>query len=98
MIELQQKGGAVRIRIRAQPRASRTEATGEYAGALRVRLAAPPVDGAANEELCRFMAERAGVPKSAVAVVGGASGRDKLVEVSGVTASQLARALGVATG
>ncbi len=66
---------------------------GEYDGALKVRLAAPPVEGAANEELVRFLARRLGVPKSAVRVVSGESGRSKVVEVDGVALDHVARAL-----
>ena len=92
-IRIQQRDGAARIPVRAQPRASRTEIAGEYDGALKVRIAAPPVDGAANEELARFLAKTFGVSKSMVRVVSGESGRDKLVEVAGVTATEVAEAL-----
>lgn len=74
----------VRIRLRVQPRASRNEVAGEHGDALRVRLTAPPVDGAANEALVRFLAERLGVTRSAVRLVAGASGRSKVVEIDGV--------------
>lgn len=93
-IRIQQRDGAARIPVRAQPRASRTEIAGEYDGALKVRIAAPPVDGAANRELTRFLARTFGVSKSMVRVVSGESGRDKLVEVAGVTATEIARVLG----
>lgn len=74
----------VRIRLRVQPRASRNEVAGEHGDALRVRLTAPPVDGAANEALVRFLAERLGVTRSAVRLVAGASGRSKVVEIDGL--------------
>ncbi|HEX6939840.1 MAG TPA: DUF167 domain-containing protein [Longimicrobiales bacterium] len=93
-IEFERKGDAVRIRVRAQPRASRSELAGEYDGALKVRLAAPPVEGEANEELVRFLAKLLGVPKSAVRLVSGESGRNKVVEVRGVALDDVARALG----
>jgi uncharacterized protein (TIGR00251 family) len=93
-IRYEQRGDAVRIPVRAQPRASRSELAGEYEGALKVRLAAPPVEGAANEELVRFLARILGVPKSAVRVVSGESGRNKMVEVEGVAVDDVARVLG----
>ncbi len=92
-IRFEQRGDAVRIPVRAQPRASRSELAGEYDGALKVRLAAPPVEGAANEELVRFLARLLGVPKSAVRVVSGDTGRNKIVEVDGVALDDVARAL-----
>src|SRR5687767_7438064 len=92
-IVFEQKGSAVRFRVHAQPRASRSEVRGEHDGALRVRIAAPPVEGAANRELTRFLAKLAGVAPSAVRVVSGESGRSKLVEIDGVEAQVLERML-----
>jgi len=73
------------------PRASRSEVVGEHNGALRVRIAAPPVDGAANEELVRVLAKKFGVARSAVSIVGGQSARTKQVRVEGVKAEDLER-------
>lgn len=92
-IRLKQVGGAVRIPVRVQPRASRTELAGEHDGALRVRVAAPPVQGEANAELVKFLAKRLGVPKSAVRVVSGGTGRNKLLEVDGVDVGSVGRLL-----
>jgi len=64
-----------------------------HGDAVKVRLAAPPVDGAANDELVRFVAERIGVARTAVRVVAGASSRRKVVEVDGVNADEARRAL-----
>ncbi|HEU5169667.1 MAG TPA: DUF167 domain-containing protein [Gemmatimonadales bacterium] len=85
----------IRLSVRVQPRASRTEIAGIYGDALKVRVAAPPVDGAANEALVRFLAERLGVPRSAVTVAAGAAGRRKLVAVAGLTAKDAAARLGL---
>ncbi|MGA2384398.1 MAG: DUF167 domain-containing protein [Gemmatimonadales bacterium] len=76
--------GGIRILVSASPRASRTEVAGVAEGRLRVRVAAPPVEGAANQELVRFLAKSLGVPPSAVAVTAGAAGRRKTVLVRGV--------------
>jgi uncharacterized protein (TIGR00251 family) len=85
----------VRLRLRIQPRASRNEVAGVAGDAIRLRLTAPPVDGAANEALLRFLAERLEVPRSAVELVAGRTGRTKLVEVTGVSPDAAARRLGL---
>ena len=66
---------------------------GERAGAVVIRVTAPPVDGKANAALCAFVAERAGVPRSRVQVVRGAASRDKVVRVEGIDAAALRAAL-----
>jgi uncharacterized protein (TIGR00251 family) len=86
------------LRVRLQPRAGRTEVVGEREGVVGVvviRVAAPPVDGRANEALCAFIAERAGVPKRSVSVVAGERSRDKVVRVDGVESIAVRRALGL---
>jgi uncharacterized protein len=85
----------IRLRVRVQPRASRTELVGRHGDALKIRVAAPPVDGAANEALVRFLAERLGVPRSSVAVTAGGSGRVKAVAVSGVGVEGAMKRLGL---
>jgi uncharacterized protein (TIGR00251 family) len=85
----------VRLTLHVQPRAARTEIAGLHGDALKVRLAAPPVDGAANEALIRFLADRLGVPRSALALVGGATSRRKVVEVTGISAEAAAARLPV---
>jgi uncharacterized protein (TIGR00251 family) len=77
------------LAVRVQPRAKRDEVVGERAGAVVIRVSAPPVDGKANAALCRFVAARAGVPRSAVTVVRGESARDKLLRVEGIDAEAL---------
>jgi uncharacterized protein (TIGR00251 family) len=84
-----------RLLLRVQPRASRSEVVGPHGEALRVRLAAPPVDGAANEELVRLLAERLGVARSAISISAGASGRSKGVRVAGLVPAEVADRLGL---
>ncbi|HEY8537555.1 MAG TPA: DUF167 domain-containing protein [Steroidobacteraceae bacterium] len=79
----------VRFEVYVQPRASKTAVAGMHDGRLKVRLAAPPVDGAANAELVRFVAECLGVSKSEVRIVAGESSRRKLLEVPGSDASAI---------
>ena len=88
--------GVARIAVRVQPRAARDEIAGERGGALLVRVTAPPVNGKANDAVCRLLAKRLGVAGGRVAVVRGASGRDKIVEVEGVGDEALRRELGLA--
>ena len=76
-----------------QPGAKRTAVAGVYGTALKVSLAAPPVDGKANKDLCVFLAKKLGLPKSAVTLVSGQTSRDKVVFLPGVTADALAAAL-----
>lgn len=76
--------GGVRFTVRVQPRASRSEVVGVRGNALKLRLAAPPVDGAANDELVGLLAAELGVPRRAVRIVSGISSRSKTVEVDGV--------------
>jgi uncharacterized protein len=69
-----------------QPRASRSEVVGTHGAALKVRLLAPPVDGAANDALVALFAERLGVSRRDVRIVQGATSRAKVVEIDGTTA------------
>jgi hypothetical protein len=75
------------LRVRVQPRASREGLGGEREGALVVRLTAPPVEGAANEALARLLGKTLGVPPSSVRVLSGASGRNKVVGIAGLSAA-----------
>jgi uncharacterized protein (TIGR00251 family) len=85
----------VRLRLRIQPRASREEIVGVAGDTIRIRLTAPPVDGAANQALVRLLAHRLQVPRSAVELISGLTGRDKLVAVAGLSAEETARRLGL---
>jgi uncharacterized protein (TIGR00251 family) len=77
--------GTVTFLVRVSPRARRDAIEGAAGGALRVRLAAPPVEGKANEALRRFLAERLNIPRSAVRIRSGERSRLKRVEACGVT-------------
>lgn len=94
MLPVEERGGSARFAVRALPRASRTQLAGVYGEAVRVRLAAPPVGGAANRELIAFLAKKLDVPRSAVRVVQGERARDKIVEVDGLSAEQVRTRLG----
>ncbi len=74
-------GDDLLLRVYVQPRASRDGIAGRHGDALKIRLTAPPVDGAANEALCRFLAKACGVAKSAVTVESGDASRRKTVRI-----------------
>lgn len=84
---------SARISIYVQPRASKTVVAGMHDGCVKIRLAAPPVDGAANAALVEFVAEQLGIAKSRVRIVSGTTSRRKVIEVEGVSAEQLSKAL-----
>lgn len=79
------KAGAV-LSVHVQPKASASECVGFHGDAIKIRVAAPPVDGAANNELIRFLARELSIPATSVQIQSGASGRHKRVLVKGATA------------
>jgi uncharacterized protein (TIGR00251 family) len=91
------RGGdsGVRFAVRVQPRASRSEIVGVHGDAMKIRLSAPPVDGAANDALVELVADALGVSRRAVRIVAGESSRSKTVEVEGVTAAAVLRLVGL---
>jgi hypothetical protein len=93
-LDVRERGGGVRVSVHVQPRAARTEIAGVHGSALKVRLNAPPVDGAANAALVAFLAETLGVPRRAVRVVSGQTSRAKVVEIDGIGADAVRRAAG----
>lgn len=96
MLKCSEQNDAVQFTVRAVPRASRSEIIGEHDGALRVRVAAPPVDGAANEELIRVLARALGVPRSAVEITSGLNSKLKQVRVRGTSCARV-ESLGAAS-
>ena len=83
--------GRYTLTLHIQPGARKTEIAGPHGDALKIRLAAPPIDGKANEALLRFVAETLHLPKSSVCLKSGQTSRRKVVEVSGTTAEEIAR-------
>ena len=86
-LDLRDTAQGLTLRVRVQPRASRNALGGEREGALVVRLTAPPLEGRANQALARVLADVLGVAPSAVELVRGDSGRDKLVAIAGIDAA-----------
>jgi len=85
-IDVRESGDGATFRVRVAPRASRDRIGGAHAGALKVALTAPPVEGAANAALIALLAKALRVPKGAIEVVHGQTSRDKTVLARGVSA------------
>ena len=81
------------VRVLVRPRAGRNEIAGEHAGAIVVRVTAPPADGRANEAMRKLIAKRAGVAAGKVEIVRGAGAREKLIRVAGIDEHSLRAAL-----
>lgn len=86
------KDGVI-LAVHVQPKASRTESVGIHGDALKIRVAAPPADGAANKELLRYLAKKLSVAVSTIHVESGASGRHKRIRVEGVTTEHVTACL-----
>ncbi|HKZ32364.1 MAG TPA: DUF167 domain-containing protein [Vicinamibacteria bacterium] len=93
-LDLRDTGEGVTLRVRVKPRASRDAIGGEQEGALVVRLSAPPVEGAANDALQRFLGKTLGIAPSAVQILKGLTGRQKLVAIAGLDAATARERLG----
>ena len=89
MLRCSEQSGAVTFTVRVVPRASRSEIVGEHDGALKVRLAAPPVGGAANEELVRLLARTLSVSRGAIEILSGQTSKLKQVRVHGASRAKL---------
>lgn len=89
MLRYTETNGAISFAVRVVPRASRSEIVGEHDGALRVRVTAPPVEGAANEELVRTLARAFGVAVRAVEITSGHASKSKVVRVVGADRERL---------
>jgi uncharacterized protein len=88
-LDVRVHGAAVRVSVHVQPRAARSELVGMHGTALKVRLSAPPVDGAANDALVDLLALRFGIARRAVRIVSGQAARTKVVELTGVTVADV---------
>lgn len=94
MTWLQRRDAVARLTLHIQPGARKTEVAGLHGDALKIRLAAPPVDGKANAALIEFVAARLGVAKSSVSLVSGQTSRRKILEVAAAPPDTEQRLLG----
>ena len=83
---------SVRLDVYIQPRASKTELAGMHDGVVKIRIAAPPVENAANRALIDFVAQHLGIAKRSVRVVSGDTSRKKVLELDGISAERVAAA------
>ena len=88
LIQFTEKADDLIFTVRVVPRASKSEIIGEHDGALKVRIHAPPVEGAANAELIKVLAKQFGVAKSAVEITGGYASKQKQVRVGGMSGAK----------
>lgn len=95
MIQSIEKANGLIFNVRVVPRASKSEIVGEMDGALKVRIASPPVDGAANEELIKILSKKFGVVRSAVEILSGHASKQKQVRVGGINHVDLLNLIGV---
>ena len=85
--------GGCLLDCHVQPGASRTALAGAYGERLKIALQAPPVEGRANRELCRFLSRRLGIPASKIEIIRGLTGRDKTIRCPGLTPEAAANLL-----
>ncbi|MDH3604519.1 MAG: DUF167 domain-containing protein [Candidatus Tectomicrobia bacterium] len=95
MAVIEAADSGVLLRVRVQPRARTDRLEGVHGEQLRVRLTAPPVDGAANTACIAFLAKALGVTRSRVRIRSGAKSRDKLIHITGLTLEHVATILGI---
>jgi uncharacterized protein (TIGR00251 family) len=86
------------VHVHVQPRAGRTQLVGRHGDALKIRVAAPPVEGRANDAAIRVLSTALGVPVSRVELVGGAQSRLKRFRIAGLSAAAVTRGLEAALG
>lgn len=98
VIQLSATPAGVTLAVRVVPRAGRTSVTGTRGDALLVRLAAAPVDGAANEALVTYLASVFDRPKRDITIVSGHASRDKRIEIAGASVAQITARLSAILG
>jgi uncharacterized protein (TIGR00251 family) len=98
MSPISQKGDAVCLSVRVQPRSSKSGVAGMYGEQIKICLKSAPVDNAANKECCELLAKALGVPRSSVSVLNGASSRSKVLKIEGLTPFAVREALSSVLG
>ena len=86
-MEISKKDDGITFDIRVVPRASRSEIVGTHDNALKIRIAAPPVNGAVNAALIKFLAKQFGVSKSDIEIVGGETSKNKRIKIANLSQS-----------
>jgi len=94
LIDITEKDGSVTFKVCVVPRSSKSEIVGEHYRSLKIKLAAPPVDGAANAELIKVLAKHFGISKADIQIVGGAASKNKRIKIDNLSQSDFERSLG----
>jgi hypothetical protein len=94
VLSIHETTSGVTLTIKVQPRARKNALIGELAGALKIAVTAPPVDGRANDACVTLLAAALKVPRSAVTITSGQSGRVKVIHVRGIATEELRKRLG----
>jgi hypothetical protein len=89
MIPIQESDGSVAFAVKVHPRAKKNAITGEIAGALKLSLTSPPIDGRANEACIEFFAKLLKVPRSSVTIASGQTSRNKVIHIAGLSAKDV---------
>jgi len=95
MIDVKETADGITFAVRVLPRSSRNEIVGESEGVLKIKLTAPPVEGAANKALIEFLSGKLKVAKSRISIVTGQSGRSKVVAVEGLNKADFLKSVGL---
>jgi uncharacterized protein (TIGR00251 family) len=95
MIQFTENNNSVIFAVRVVPRASRSEIVGEHDGALKIRIASPPVDGAANGELIKVLSKFFGVSKSSIEIIGGQTSKQKQVRINEINFQDFSKLIAV---
>jgi uncharacterized protein (TIGR00251 family) len=95
VIQFTEKDGNLIFNVCVVPRASKSEIVGDLDGALKIRIASPPVDGAANAELIKVLSKKLNVAKNAVEIVGGQTSKQKQIRISGINHADFLNLIGV---
>ena len=87
-MDVLEKDGSISFPVRVIPRASRSEIVGEHDGAMKIKIAAPPVDGAANAELIKLLASKFNVSKGDIEIIGGETSKNKRIKITNLSESK----------
>jgi uncharacterized protein (TIGR00251 family) len=95
MLNITEMTDGLRLEVKVQPRSSRNQIVGEQAGALKVKLTAPPVEGEANAALVDFLSDYFKIPRKNINLVKGETSRSKLIEITGISLNEFIDKVGI---
>jgi uncharacterized protein len=93
VISVQESSNGVKFTVKIHPRAKKSAITGEFGDTLKLSVAAPPIDGKANEACIEFLAKLLKVPRSSVTIASGQSNRKKVIRVVGISAAEIRKSI-----